>query len=156
MAQHFCNIFSNLFFQSPRYEEFFRNNFKILYCPNITPHYSTASLAVWLWHLTINERFGVRLPVKSLTFFNKALNTMQFQIFICNNQELSKCSHSKIYLVKYLIFVEQTNIMRVNCVPKCREILYIIEECCVCPSYQINVFCLFVVLMRSFFLLLLL
>jgi hypothetical protein len=39
--RHVSNIFSNLFFQSPRDEEFFRNDFKILYCPNITVQFST-------------------------------------------------------------------------------------------------------------------
>jgi hypothetical protein len=34
------------FFQSPRYEELFRNNFEILYCPNITLQLSADSLDV--------------------------------------------------------------------------------------------------------------
>jgi hypothetical protein len=45
-TRHVHNIISNLFFQPPRYEEFSSNNSQILYCPNITPLFATASLLV--------------------------------------------------------------------------------------------------------------
>jgi hypothetical protein len=37
-------------------------------------------------------------------FFSTNYCTIQFYTFICNNQELSKCSCSRIYLTKYLYF----------------------------------------------------
>ena len=39
--------FTGLFFQPPRCEAFSCNNLKFLYCPNITPQFSTASPVVW-------------------------------------------------------------------------------------------------------------
>jgi hypothetical protein len=71
---HVHNIFSNLFFHPPRYEDFSSNNFKILYCPNITPQLLTASPVVWSNHLTMNDKILGSNPIETTSLlFNKAL-----------------------------------------------------------------------------------
>jgi hypothetical protein len=64
-TRHVHNIFSNLFFHPPRYEEFFSNNFKILYCPNITPQLLTASPVLWSRHLTMNDKILGSSPARA-------------------------------------------------------------------------------------------
>jgi hypothetical protein len=103
-TRHVHKIFSNLFFQPPRYEEFSSNNFKILYSLNITTKFSTASLVVWSRHLTTHGKILGSNPIESTDFFSIKCSTMYCYNFICNNQEESKCSYSVIYLVKYLCF----------------------------------------------------
>ena len=125
----FTTFFSNLFFQPSRYEEFSSNNFKILYSPNITTRFSTASLGVWLRHLTAHGKILGSNPIETTDFFSIKCSAMYCYNFICNNQEESKCSYSVIYQVKYLCFFVQT---RYNA-SKLYAKYYIIEERCVCP-----------------------
>jgi hypothetical protein len=107
------HIFSNLFFQPPRYEEFSSNNFKILYCPNITAQCSTASVIVRSRHLLVNEKILGSNPIitKDLFFNNYVMLHFYLQqpgiikmFLLCNIP-------SKVPL----FFLYKQDIMRVNC-----------------------------------------
>jgi hypothetical protein len=82
-TRHVHNIFSNLFFQPPRYEEFSSNNFKILYCLNIPAYRSTTSVVVRSRHLLLNEKStGFQSHRNQRSFFNKALYYVMLHFYL--------------------------------------------------------------------------
>jgi hypothetical protein len=120
-TRHVHNIFSNLFFQPPRYEEFSSNNFKILYCPNITTMVSTASLVVWSRHLAVNHNekiLGSNPTVYTDLFFNKALYHVYYVML---HFYLQQPGIIKMFLLCNIpgkvpqFFLYKQDIMRVNC-----------------------------------------
>jgi hypothetical protein len=78
---------------------------------------------IWL----SSECLWVRFSVKPLIFFPNKCYSMQFYIFICNKQELSKFSYSIVYLVKYtvpLFFWYKQDKMSVTVWKMSRNIIY--------------------------------
>jgi hypothetical protein len=109
------NIVSNFFFQPPRYEEFSSNNFKILYCPNITSQWSSASAVVRSRHVLENEKILGSSPIETNHFF------FQWSVILCNvTLYLQQPGIIKMFLLcnipgKVLFFWYKQDIMRVNC-----------------------------------------
>jgi hypothetical protein len=103
-----CNIFS-IFPQSFRYEEFLINNFKILYCPNIT-HLFSKFCGYDNWPAKV--KFWDRSPVQLMTLFSIYMLRYPTQLYTVCTLFATKCEdYSIIYLVKYLCFACANNII---------------------------------------------
>ena len=111
------NIFSNLFFQSPRYEEFFRNNSKIYTVRMLPLKYSSSStIVVWIRRLTLNGEIVGSIPTILLYIFSKkALCYAILHLY------LQQPGIMKIFLLcnipgkVLLFFLNKHDIMWVNC-----------------------------------------
>jgi hypothetical protein len=106
-TRHVHNIFSNLYFQPPRYEEF---------SSNIMPEFSTASLVVWSRYLTVYGKFpGSNLIETTDLFINKALYNVMLHFYLQQPGIIKMFLLCNIPGKVLLFFLYKQDIMRVNC-----------------------------------------